>query len=321
MIGQRRIVPDRVWDMLMRTQFPTPRRLALEALRASSAASPSASSPASRTRRRRFPQSSRPIGPAGHGEAAQLVGGRAGDVPRCVADHDRRSPRVGVAEAAGPPAGDGRQRDAVIGIRAERTLAGAEVRAQAGAGQLQSGHRLVVAGEQGAGSRPRDRLSELSSSATPGRTNWRGPQGTAGRRLGSSARARRQRGRRFAPPRRPHRAGSPGRSPGRSARRARSARSARSVGRMPCTSASASCIASRWAAVAPESKRSVDVEEEQQHGRRASALERHARLEQLREGRDQPRCGIHVGQHRAARPASACSAAEPRPDRWGYRPG
>jgi short-subunit dehydrogenase len=25
MIGQRRIVPDRVWDMLMRTQFPTPK--------------------------------------------------------------------------------------------------------------------------------------------------------------------------------------------------------------------------------------------------------------------------------------------------------
>jgi hypothetical protein len=25
MIGQRRLVPDRVWDLIMRTQFPTPR--------------------------------------------------------------------------------------------------------------------------------------------------------------------------------------------------------------------------------------------------------------------------------------------------------
>ena len=102
----------------------------------------------------------------------------------------------------------------------------------------------------------------------------------------------RPRDRRFARPRRRRRAGSCGRSPGRSARRGAAGARLRARRRRACTALSASCIASRCASVAPETQRPVDVEQQQQLP--VSARTTSPAPAGLRERRDQPRGGVDV---------------------------
>ena len=74
-----------------------------------------------------------------------LVGARAGDVARRVADDHRLRARV----AARAGAGDGRQLDAVLVVGAEAALAVLEEAPEPGARELEVRDRLEVAGQHG----------------------------------------------------------------------------------------------------------------------------------------------------------------------------